>query len=125
MFEALADPTRRALLQQLGTGTARVVDLAAEHPVTRPAISRHLRLLGEAGLVQATDVGRERHYELDPAPLSEIRAYLDGLESRPSRPEPSLTAQHLDALDTEVRRTRRDRRRRESAEHPTEMEDTA
>uniref|UniRef100_UPI0011BAA62E metalloregulator ArsR/SmtB family transcription factor n=1 Tax=Escherichia coli TaxID=562 RepID=UPI0011BAA62E len=56
-YAALADPVRRALLRQLAAGPARVVDLAAAHPISRPAISRHLRLLGEAGLVAADSHG--------------------------------------------------------------------
>ncbi len=104
VFDALADPIRRSLLQRLAGGPARVVDLAAEHPVSRPAISRHLRVLGDAGLVRATELGRERHYEFDPAALGEVHRYLDRL-----RPPPPLSEHHLDALDTEVRRTRRQR----------------
>lgn len=96
----------------------RVVDLAAAHAVSRPAISRHLRVLGEAGLVQSTDHGRERHYALTPAPLAEVHAFtgalLAGNVGDPGevgdRPAPLITASHLDALDTEVRRTTRDRR---------------
>ncbi len=107
VFDALADPVRRDLLRQLVAGPARVVDLAAAHPISRPAISRHLRVLGEAGLVTATDRGRERHYGLATAPLVEVGRLLDDL--RPRRP--ALTHQHLDALATEVHRTARDRRR--------------
>jgi DNA-binding transcriptional ArsR family regulator len=115
VFEALADPIRRDLLRRLARGTARVVDLAALHPVSRPAISRHLRILGDAGLVRATDHGRERHYSLDAAPLAEVRAVLDQLTGRPP-----VTEHHLDALATEVKRTTRDRRRGTGADAPPE-----
>jgi DNA-binding transcriptional ArsR family regulator len=64
-FAALPDPVRRDLVRRLAAGPARVVDLAADHPVSRPAISKHLRLLTEAGLATAEDRGRERHYRLD------------------------------------------------------------
>ncbi|WP_413617242.1 ArsR/SmtB family transcription factor [Gordonia rubripertincta] len=74
-FEAIADPTRRALVERLAQRPARVVDLAAEHPVSRPAISRHLRVLGEAGVVAAVDHGRERHYELV---SGDLRRYATG-----------------------------------------------
>lgn len=111
VFDALADPVRRDLLRRLAAGPARVVDLAADHPISRPAISRHLRVLGEAGLVDATDRGRERHYALATAPLVEVGRLLDDL--RPRRP--TLTHQDLDALATEVHRTARDRRRGRTA----------
>lgn len=107
-FAALADPVRRALLQQLVAGRARVVDLAAPHPISRPAISRHLRVLTEAGLVEATDHGRERHYVLlhRADGFDQVRTLLDDLTERPA----PITSHHLDALETEVRRTARDRR---------------
>ena len=105
-FEAIADPVRRTLLDRLAGGPARVVDLAEEHPISRPAISRHLRLLTEAGLVAAEDRGRERHYRLVPAGLGPVRSWVEGLPTtRLPVPESAL-----DALDLEVRRTTRDRR---------------
>lgn len=103
-FAAIADPVRRALVVSVaGRGPARVVDLAAEHPISRPAISRHLRLLVEAGVLIVADRGRERLYSLDPAGLEPVRAWLRGL------PRVPVDATTLDALDLEVRRTRRDR----------------
>ncbi|QGG94239.1 ArsR/SmtB family transcription factor [Actinomarinicola tropica] len=107
VFAALADPIRRDILRRLARGPARVVDVAAEHPVSRPAISRHLRVLGDAGLVHATDHGRERHYALSTAPLTAVRDLLGELDGR----RPPVTDQALDALATEVWRTGRDRRR--------------
>ncbi len=104
VFAALADPVRRSLVRRLVAGPARVVDLAAEHDVSRPAISRHLRLLGEAGLVTAEDRGRERHYALERSGLLAVRALLDDL-ALPVRLDPRL----LDGLDLEVRRTVRER----------------
>jgi DNA-binding transcriptional ArsR family regulator len=112
-FEALADPIRRDLVRQLSAGPARVVDLTAAYDVTRPAVSRHLRLLTEAGVASAEDRGRERHYRLEPAGLEPVRRFLDEIETR--RPSftaaPTIDEAALDALDTEVRRTRRERRR--------------
>ena len=108
-FAALADPVRRDLVMRLAHGPARVVDLAAGHAVTRPAISRHLRLLAEAGLVSAEDRGRERHYRLERsglAPLAELVATL--LETRV--PTPPVADHVFDALELEVRRTGRERR---------------
>ncbi len=107
VFAALADPIRRDLLLRLAGGTHRVADLAAVHTISRPAISRHLRILSDAGLVRATDHGRERHYALDPEPLAEVRTLVDGLTDR----RPPISDRHLDALATEVRRAVRDRRR--------------
>jgi DNA-binding transcriptional ArsR family regulator len=107
VFAALADPIRRDLLLRLSGGACRVVDLAAVHPVSRPAISRHLRILSDAGLVRATDHGRERHYALDPEPLADVRELVDSLTAR----RPPISDRHLDALATEVRRAVRDRRR--------------
>lgn len=104
VFGALADPTRRALLADLAAGPRRVVDLAAGQPMSRPAVSKHLRLLLDAGTVSVTDRGRERFYELDRSSLTPVTAYVAGLAAHPL-PEPAL-----DALETEVRRTTRERR---------------
>ena len=81
-FAALADPVRRDLLRRLARGPARVVDLAAEHPISRPAVSKHLRLLSDAGLVTADDRGRERHYRTATAGLAPVRALLDELREQ-------------------------------------------
>lgn len=105
-FAALADPVRRDLVARLARGPARVVDLSAAHDISRPAISRHLRLLAEAGLVTAEDRGRERHYRIEWSGLSVLTSWLAGLEPRP-RFEESV----LDGLDLEVRRTTRERER--------------
>lgn len=102
-FAALADPVRRDLLLRLACGPARVVDLAADHPVSRPAISRHLRVLGEADLVEAEDRGRERHYVLAREGLAPVAALLRELRG----PVPEHL---LDGLELEVRRTGRERR---------------
>lgn len=76
VFAAIADPVRRDLLRALSAGSARVVDLAAGRPISRPAVSKHLRLLADAGLVLAQDVGRERHYRVDPEALRPVEAFL-------------------------------------------------
>lgn len=116
-FAALADPVRRALLRRLSVGEARVVDLAAEHPISRPAVSRHLKVLVDAGLVAAHDRGRERHYALVPTGLEPLRHLLQDLD-----PAPRFSESVLDGLDLEVRRTAKDHRR-DSA--PTTSEETA
>jgi DNA-binding transcriptional ArsR family regulator len=109
-FAAIADPVRRDLLRQLASGPARVVDLAAVHPISRPAVSKHLRVLGDAGLVTATDHGRERHYRLDRQGLRPVAELLGELAPTPPVPEHAL-----DGLDLEVRRAGRDRQAHDGA----------
>ena len=75
---ALADPTRRAIFEQLAERPRPVGELARELPVSRPAVSQHLRVLKDARLVVATAEGNRRIYRVDPDGLAELRAYLDG-----------------------------------------------
>ncbi len=74
---ALADPTRRAVLERLAHGPASVGDIASRLPVSRPAVSQHLRTLKAAGLVADSAEGNRRIYRIDPAGLGQIRAWLD------------------------------------------------
>jgi DNA-binding transcriptional ArsR family regulator len=74
---ALADPTRRTIFERLGEGPRAVVELAEGLPVSRPAVSQHLRVLKEADLVSDTRVGNRRLYQLKPDGLGDLRAYLD------------------------------------------------
>jgi DNA-binding transcriptional ArsR family regulator len=74
-FAALSDPTRRAICQRLAHGQATVGQLAALFPISRPAVSQHLKVLKEAGLVRAADPGRLSAYELASAPLLDVEAY--------------------------------------------------
>jgi DNA-binding transcriptional ArsR family regulator len=76
-LSGLADPTRRRIFERLGAGPRAVVDLAAGLPVSRPAVSQHLRVLKEAGLVIDQQVGTRRIYQLNPDGLGALRAYLD------------------------------------------------
>jgi len=73
----LGDPTRRAIFEQLGERPSAVVDLAARLPVSRPAVSQHLKVLKDAGLVHHAQVGTRRIYSLDPAGIAGLRDYLD------------------------------------------------
>jgi DNA-binding transcriptional ArsR family regulator len=82
MFTALGDPTRQALFQRLGQGPASVGTLARGLPVTRPAVSQHLKVLKEAGLVQSRAAGTRRIYQLDPRGVEAMRGYLDLLWGR-------------------------------------------
>ena len=84
----------------------RVVDLAARQPISRPAVSKHLRLLSQAGLLEAAPRGRERHYTLRREPLGQVREFVDEL----MQATPRVAGQMFDALDTEVHRTSRERR---------------
>ncbi len=74
---ALADPTRRAIFESLAGGPLCVGDLATDRPVSRPAVSQHLRVLKDAGLVFETRQGTRRIYAIEPAGLEPLRAWLD------------------------------------------------
>ncbi len=74
---ALGDPTRRAIFERLGAGPRAVGDLAEGLPVSRPAVSQHLRVLKEAGLVLDERAGTRRLYRLDPDGVAGLRAYFD------------------------------------------------
>ena len=76
-FAALADPTRRTIFERLGEHPAAVGDLASVVPVSRSAVSQHLKVLKDAGLVSATAVGTRRVYAVDPQGITELRSYLD------------------------------------------------
>ncbi|WP_298259267.1 metalloregulator ArsR/SmtB family transcription factor [Bradyrhizobium sp.] len=76
-FAALADPTRRAIFERLAVGPRAVGELADGMPVSRPAVSQHLKVLKEAGLVTDRPEGARRVYQIDPAGLGQIRAWLD------------------------------------------------
>ena len=75
-FDALADPHRRAILELLNGGERSVREIADEMPITRPAVSRHLRLLKAAGLVTSSPEGTRRLYRLHDEGLDAVRAYL-------------------------------------------------
>jgi len=75
-FDALADPQRRAILEMLHGGERSVREIADELPITRPAVSRHLRLLKEAGLVTASAEGTRRLYRMHDEGVEAVRAYL-------------------------------------------------
>ena len=77
MLDALGDPTRRAVLQLLRGAERPVGELAAQLPVSRPAVSQHLRVLREAGLVAERRDGTRRLYRVDPQGLAALRTYLE------------------------------------------------
>ena len=76
-FDALGDPNRRAILEVLGGGRRSVREIADALPISRPAVSRHLRLLKEAGLVVEEAQGTRRIYQLHDDGVAAVRAYLE------------------------------------------------
>ena len=74
---ALGDPTRRAIFERLADGPCAVGELARELPVSRPAVSQHLKVLKDAGLAVDRPDGNRRIYQLDPDGVASLRAYLD------------------------------------------------
>lgn len=77
LFDALGDPTRRRAFELLRGGPRSVGDLAAELPVSRPAVSQHLRVLKDAGLVRDEQAGTRRLYSVEPGSVELLRAYFD------------------------------------------------
>lgn len=77
VFNALSDPTRRAILARLTDTDARVTDLAAEFPISLNSVSKHIRVLERCGLLRRRVVGREHVLSLDPAPLAEASAWIE------------------------------------------------
>lgn len=78
-FEALGDPNRRKILGLLSSGDRAVQEIAEAMPISRPAVSRHLRLLKDAGLVSETAEGTRRIYHLQEQGLRAVQAYLEGV----------------------------------------------
>ena len=116
---ALADPTRLAVFERLAKGPAAVNQIAKGLPVSRPAVSQHLRVLKEANLVFDRQSGNRRIYQLNPAGIENIRAYFDrfwgdALESFKSfvEKEQSKNPNPPDAPRTKSSRSKNDRRQR-------------
>ncbi|KRE66119.1 ArsR/SmtB family transcription factor [Paenibacillus sp. Soil750] len=80
VFQAIADPTRRHLLQLLGDQEMPVTVISGHFPMSRTAVSKHLRILAEAGLVKERKVGRETRYRLEAEPLMELKRWLSYYE---------------------------------------------
>jgi DNA-binding transcriptional ArsR family regulator len=102
-LRALADESRRTMLDTLARGPATAGELAALLPIARPGVSRHLRVLREAGLVEVRREAQRRVYGLRPEPLAEVEEWLSRYRA--------LWEQRLGALRTEVARGKRGRRR--------------
>lgn len=95
-LEALADDTRRRIVELLADGERSAGEIASHFATSRPGISRHLRVLREQGLVQTRSEAQRRLYSLDPRPLAELDAWLQRYRI--------FWTNRLDALDTELRR---------------------
>ncbi|TCO19081.1 DNA-binding transcriptional ArsR family regulator [Kribbella steppae] len=102
VLRALADESRRTVLEALANGEATAGELAALLPIARPGVSRHLRVLREAGLVEVREQAQRRIYSLRPQPLAEVDEWLGRYRV--------LWEQRLDALHTEVARGKHERR---------------
>lgn len=101
-LKALADDSRRTMLEALADGPATAGDLAELLPIARPGVSRHLRVLREAGLVEVHQEAQRRIYTLRPQPLTEVNNWLNQY--------PAQWEQRLDALHTEIARGKREQR---------------
>jgi DNA-binding transcriptional ArsR family regulator len=102
VLRALADEHRRTLLEALAAGSATAGELAALLPIARPGVSRHLRVLREAELVEFRQEAQRRVYDLRPEPLAEVDEWLGQYRA--------LWERRLDALHAEVARGKRERR---------------
>lgn len=100
-LEALSDPTRRRIVELLAERDHDVGEIASHFRVSRPAVSRHLRVLREHGLVEYRSVAQRRIYSLDPEPLEEIDRWIAKYRA--------FWSNRLDALDVQLRRARRRR----------------
>ena len=98
-FEALGDPTRRRIVELLAERERTAGELAAQFPISRPAVSRHLRVLRDHGLVRAREDAQRRIYTLEPRPLAELDEWLARYRS--------FWSERLDALDDHLRPKRR------------------
>jgi DNA-binding transcriptional ArsR family regulator len=78
VLTALADPTRRSILERLRAGEQAAGDIGRDLPMSQPAVSKHLRILREAGLVRERRAGTRRIYAVDQAGLTELRTWLEG-----------------------------------------------
>lgn len=102
VFGALSDPTRRGILEQLSEGETNVSTLAAPYNISQPAVSKHLRVLENAGLIRRTKHGREQHVRVETTPITEARNWI-------TRYEP-FWRRHFDAVDQYLKRQERAKR---------------
>jgi DNA-binding transcriptional ArsR family regulator len=120
VFAALADPVRREIVELLTEGPIGAGVIAERFPVSRPAVSRHLRVLREAGLVRSETAAQQRVYHLERAALVELDRWLERF--RPLSVAAGGPAARLAALDTELHRGRRARRDNDNDEDKDTVE---
>jgi DNA-binding transcriptional ArsR family regulator len=113
VLAAISDESRRTVLGALSRGPATVTELAALLPIARPGVSRHLRVLREAGLVDVRSDAQRRVYSLRPQPLAELDEWL--------APYRALWQQRLDALHTEIARGKHQERQAGTQRHEREQ----
>lgn len=101
VFGAIADPTRRAILRQLGSSPARVTEIAKNFPVSLNAVSKHLMVLERAGLIRREVRGRDHFCSLNPQPLREASSWIEEVRA--------FWEQRLDALERHLDERRRKR----------------
>ena len=98
-FEALGDPTRRRIVELVAERERSAGEIAAAFSISRPGVSKHLRVLREEGIVKAREAGTRRLYSLEPRALDEVVDWVERCRS--------FWTNRLDALETELRRARR------------------
>ena len=113
VLAAISDESRRTMLGVLSRGPATVTELAALLPIARPGVSRHLRVLREAGLVDVRSDAQRRVYSLRPQPLAELDEWLE--------PYRALWMQRLDALHTEIARGQHQKRQGDKRQQEMEQ----
>ena len=101
-WESLSDPVRRQIVHRLSRGPLTAGEIAADFAISRPAVSRHLRVLRESGVVEARPEAQRRVYSLAPGGLDEVQQWVEEVGA--------FWSQRLDALGTELARGRRTRR---------------
>ncbi|MET0542532.1 MAG: metalloregulator ArsR/SmtB family transcription factor [Variovorax sp.] len=116
-FAALADPTRRAILARLALGEANVTELVAPFQLSQPAVSRHLKVLEQAGLISRTRAAQSRPCRIEAAPLKDMADWLDGYRNFWGQSFDRLDG-YLDDLQQESRNAASKQRRRKDGPKP-------
>lgn len=106
VFRALADPTRREILFRVAQADCTVAELSEPFAISPPAVSRHLRILEDAGILQRVRTGKHHRFHMNPRPLAEVRATLEQLTT--------FWLQRLDALETFLDREKSSAQRKKS-----------
>jgi DNA-binding transcriptional ArsR family regulator len=116
VFQAIADPNRRAILSLLAKKTQTLNGVADNFDISRPAISRHIKILTECGLVVISQQGRERYCEVRPDTLDEVTSWVDQYKKMWAQRLDSLQS-YLDELQSASRKHKRIKKRRRLKKH--------